>query len=168
MKRLKLFESFSREDWENKVLEVSNMINILYDLKDVSLEYLDVRHVSDNRFSDDNDEDNTIMDKKILFIVDLHSKENEFEGNLLGGEYSFESPDIEENLYWSNEVTKPISEIIDGFKSGYLSLNITFCIVVGQVGDYREVSSNTSEVYSRISDMHPEVGFDTFNPWDLN
>jgi hypothetical protein len=163
-----MFESFSQEDWQNKVLNASNLLDILYDLKEISLEYLDVRHVSDNRFNSDDPEDYNVMDKKIIFIVDLHSKENLFEGNLLGGEYSFESPEIEENLYWSDEVTVPIGEIVEGFKSGKLYLNITFCIVVGDEGEQVALNDDTSEVYGRISEMYPEVGFDTFNPWDLN
>jgi hypothetical protein len=163
-----MFESFSQEDWQNKVLNASNLLDILYDLKEISLEYLDVRHVSDNRFNSDDPEDYNVMDKKIIFIVDLHSKENLFEGNLLGGEYSFESPEIEENLYWSNEIKIPVNEIVDGFKSGYFSLNITFCIVVGDEGNLVIVNKDTSEVYKTISEMYPEVEFDTFNPWDIN
>jgi len=168
MKRLKLFEDFSKEsfnklEWQGHVLEASNVIDILYDLKEVSLEYLDVRHT---HLNDDDEEE--LVDKKIVFIVDLHDKEVEFLGNLFGGEYSFENIDIEENLYWSNDITAPAEEIAEGLKSGKLYLNITFCIVAGEDGHVTAVSDDTGNVYQRISDMYPEVGFDTFNPWDLN
>lgn len=168
MKKLKLFEEFSKEsfnklEWQGQVLEASNVIDILYDLKEVSLEYLDVRHT---HLNDDDEEE--LVDKKIVFIVDLHDKEVEFLGNLFGGEYSFENIDIEENLYWSNDITAPAEEIAEGLKSGKLYLNITFCIVAGEDGHVTAISDDTGNVYQRISDMYPEVGFDTFNPWDLN
>lgn len=168
MKKLKLFEEFSKEsfnklEWQGHVLEASNVIDILYDLKEVSLEYLDVRHT---HLNDDDEEE--LVDKKIVFIVDLHDKEVEFLGNLFGGEYSFENIDIEENLYWSNDITAPAEEIAEGLKSGKLYLNITFCIVAGEDGHVTAISDDTGNAYQRISDMYPEVGFDTFNPWDLN
>jgi hypothetical protein len=168
MKRLKLFEDFSKEsfnklEWQGQVLEASNVIDILYDLKEVSLEYLDVRHT---HLNDDDEEE--LVDKKIVFIVDLHDKEVEYLGNLFGGEYSFDNIDIEENLYWSNDITAPTEEITEGLKSGKLYLNITFCIVAGEDGHVTAVNDDTGNVYQRISDMYPEVGFDTFNPWDLN
>jgi hypothetical protein len=168
MKKLKLFEEFSKEsfnklEWQGHVLEASNVIDILYDLKEVSLEYLDVRHT---HLNDDDEEE--LVDKKIVFIVDLHDKEVEFLGNLFGGEYSFENIDIEENLYWSNDITAPAEEIVEGLKSGKLYLNITFCIVAGEDGHVTAINDDTGNVYQRISDMYPEVGFDTFNPWDLN
>lgn len=168
MKHIKLFENFSKEpfnklEWQGQVLEVSNVIDILYDLKEVSLEYLDVRHT---HLNDDDEEE--LVDKKIVFIVDLHDKEVEYLGNLFGGEYSFDNIDIEENLYWSSDITAPIEEIVEGFKSGKLYLNITFCIVAGEDGHVTAISDDTGNVYQRISDMYPEVGFDTFNPWDLN
>ena len=168
MKHIKLFENFSKEpfdklEWQGQVLEASNVIDILYDLKEVSLEYLDVRHT---HLNDDDEEE--LVDKKIVFIVDLHDKEVEYIGNLFGGEYSFENIDIEENLYWSNDITASAEEIVEGFKSGKLYLNITFSIVAGEDGHVTAVSDDTGNVYQRISDMYPEVGFDTFNPWDLN
>ena len=168
MKKLKLFEDFSKDsfnklEWQVKVLEASNLIDILYDLKEVSLEYLDVRHKQLNE-----DDEEELVDKKIVFIVDLHDKEVEYLGNLVGGEYSLENPDIEENLYWSSDITAPVEEIEEGFKSEKLYLNITFCIVVGEDGNLSAVNEDTANVYQRISDMYPEVGFDTFNPWDLN
>ena len=167
MKHIKLFENFSKTfdklEWQGKVLEASNLIDILYDLKEVSLEYLDVRHKQVN-----DDEEEELVDKKIVFIVDLHDKEIEYLGNLVGGEYSLDNPDIEENLYWSNDITVPAEEIEEGFKTEKLYLNITFCIVVGEDGNLSAVNEDTANVYQRISDMYPEVGFDTFNPWDLN
>jgi hypothetical protein len=168
MKHIKLFENFSKEsfdklEWQGQVLEASNVIDILYDLKEVSLEYLDVRHT---HLNDDDEEE--FIDKKIVFIVDLHDKEVEYLGNLFGGEYSFENIDIDENLYWSNDITAAAEEIVEGLKSGKLYLNITFCIVAGEDGHVTAISDDTANVYQRISDMYPEVGFDTFNPWDLN
>jgi hypothetical protein len=168
MKRLKLFESYSREEWQKQVMESTGMLDILYDLKEASLEYLDVRHYQDNRFRDEDDPEGDLVDKKIVYMVDLHDKDVLYLGNLCGGEYSYENPDIEESLYWSDDITAPAEEIAKGFKEGQLSLNITFCIVVGETGDLRTVNDDTSKVLSRISDMHPEAEFDTFNPWDLN
>ena len=168
MKRLKLFESYSREEWQRQVMESTGMLDILYDLKEASLEYLDVRHYQDNRFRDEDEPDGELVDKKIVYMVDLHDKDVLYLGNLCGGEYSYENPDIEESLYWSDDITAPAEEIAKGFKEGQLSLNITFCIVVGETGDLRTVNDDTSKVLSRISDMHPEAEFETFNPWDLN
>jgi hypothetical protein len=168
MKRLKLFESYSREEWQRQVMESTGMLDILYDLKEASLEYLDVRHYQDNRFRDEDEPDGELVDKKIVYMVDLHDKDVLYLGNLCGGEYSYENPDIEESLYWSDDITAPAEEIAKGFKEGQLSLNITFCIVVGETGDLTTVSDDTSKVLSRISDMHPEAEFETFNPWDLN
>ena len=168
MKRLKLFESYSREEWQRQVMESTGMLDILYDLKEASLEYLDVRHYQDNRFADEGEPDGELVDKKIVYMVDLHDKDVLYLGNLCGGEYSYENPDIEESLYWSDDITAPAEEIAKGFKEGQLSLNITFCIVVGETGDLTTVNDDTSKVLSRISDMHPEAEFETFNPWDLN
>lgn len=168
MKRLKLFESYSREEWQRQVMESTGMLDILYDLKEASLEYLDVRHYQDNRFADEDEPDGELVDKKIVYMVDLHDKDVLYLGNLCGGEYSYENPDIEESLYWSDDITAPAEEIAKGFKEGQLSLNITFCIVVGETGDLTTVNDDTSKVLSRISDMHPEAEFETFNPWDLN
>ena len=168
MKRLKLFESYSREEWQRQVMESTGMLDILYDLKEASLEYLDVRHYQDNRFRDEDEPDGELVDKKIVYLVDLHDRDVLYLGNLCGGEYSYENPDIEESLYWSDDITAPAEEIAKGFKEGQLSLNITFCIVVGETGDLTTVNDDTSKVLSRISDMHPEAEFETFNPWDLN
>lgn len=168
MKRLKLFENYSREEWQRQVMESTGMLDILYDLKEASLEYLDVRHYQDNRFADEGEPEGELVDKKIVYMVDLHDKDVLYLGNLCGGEYSYENPDIEESLYWSDDITAPAEEIAKGFKEGQLSLNITFCIVVGETGDLRTVNDDTSKVLDRISDMHPEAEFDTFNPWDLN
>jgi len=161
MKHIKLFENFSKEfdekEWQRKILEDTNLINILYDLKDLSLEHLDIRHTNNNG----------ILDKKIVFNIDLHDKEREFIGNLAGGEYSYENADIEENLYWSNDVTAEAEGVVNGLKSGKLYFNITFCIVVDD-GNVSAINDDTGDVYKKISDMYPEVGFDTFEPWDLN
>ena len=94
MKRLKLFESFSKEEWQKKVMDASNMLDILYDPKEVALEYLDVRHYQDNRFSEEDEPDGELVDKKLVFLVDLHDRESEYLGNLCGGEYSLEDTDI--------------------------------------------------------------------------
>lgn len=168
MKRIKLFESYSREEWQKQVMESTGMLDILYDLKEASLEYLDVRHYQDNRFAEEGEPDGELVDKKIVYMVDLHDREVLFLGNLCGGQYSYENPDIEEGLYWSDDITAPAEEIARGLKEGKLYLNITFCIVVGEDGDLRTVNDDTSKVLGRISDMHPEAEFDTFNPWDLN
>jgi len=168
MRYLKIFESFSKEEWKKRFLEASNLLEILYDLKEASLEYLDVRHRQDNRFSEDDEEDFNLLDKKIIFAFDLHDREVQFLGNLCSGQYSLEDTDIEENLYWSDDIDDPIEEIEEGFKSGRLYLSITFCIVVGEDGDLRAINDDTANVFQRISDMYPEAEFDTFNPWDLN
>ena len=163
MRYLKIFESFSKEEWKKRFLEASNLLEILYDLKEASLEYLDVRQ---RQISDEGEQE--ILDKKIIFALDLYDKEAQFLGNLCGGEYSLENTDIEENLYWSDDIEDPIEEIEEGFKSGKLYLSINFCIVTGEDGDLSPVNSDTANVFQRISDMYPEAEFDTFNPWDLN
>lgn len=162
------FESHSEGEWREQVMQASGMLDILYDLKEAALEYLDVRHYLDNRFAEEGEPEGELVDKKIVYMVDLHDKDVLYLGNLCGGEYSYESPDIEENLYWNEEITATAEEIAKGFREGQLYLNITFCIVVGEDGDLRTVSDDTSKVLGRISDMHPEAEFETFNPWDLN
>lgn len=169
MRRIKMFESFdSEEQWKKQVSEQTGMLDILYDLKEVSLEYLDVRHMQDNRFAEEDEPDSELVDKKIIYIVDLHDREVLYLGNLCGGQYSYEDTDIEGNLYWSHEITAPAEDIVRKIKEGKMYLNITFCIVVGEEGDYRTVNEDTSKALQRISDMHPEAEFDTFNSWDLN
>ena len=163
MKRLRLFESFSKEEWQKEIMDASNMLDILYDLKEVSLEYLDIRHKAVN----DEDED-VVLEKKVIFVVDLYDREDGYLANLAGGQYSLEDTDIEGNLYWPDEITAPAEEIVAGFKSEKLYLNITFCIVVGEDGDLQTVNEDTSNALERISSMYPEVEFDTFDPWDLN
>ena len=163
MRYLKIFESFSKEEWKKRFLEASNLLEILYDLKEVSLEYLDVRH---RQISDEGEQE--ILDKKIIFAFDLHDREAQFLGNLCSGQYSLEDTEIEENLYWSDDIEDPIEDIEEGFKSGKLYLSINFCIVTGEDGDLSPVNSDTANVFQRISDMYPEAEFDTFNPWDLN
>lgn len=164
MKHIKLFENFSEKDWRDKILNETNLLDILYDLKEVSLEYLDVRHKMTNEFGDEK-----IIDKELLFMVDLHNKDILYVGNLFGGNYKIDNTDIENNLVWSSDITAPVEEVIKGLKSGFYYFNITFIIGVGETGsDFTAINSDTSEVYSRISDMYPEVEFETFNPWDLN
>jgi len=163
MERLRLFESFSKEEWQKEIMDASNMLDILYDLKEVSLEYLDVRHKAVN----DEDED-VALEKKVIFVVDLYDREDGYLANLAGGQYSLEDTDIEGNLYWPDDITAPVEEIVAGFKSEKLYLNITFCIVVGEDGDLQTVNEDTSNALERISSMYPEVEFDTFDPWDLN
>lgn len=163
MERLRLFESFSKEEWQKEIMDASNMLDILYDLKEVALEYLDVRHKAVN----DEDEEVT-LEKKIIFVVDLYDREDGYLANLAGGQYSLEDTDIEGNLYWSDDITAPAEEIVAGFKSEKLYLNITFCIVTGEDGDLQTVNEDTSNALERISSMYPEVEFDTFDPWDLN
>lgn len=162
MERLRLFESFSKEEWQKEIMDASDMLDILYDLKEVSLEYLDVRHKAVN----DEDEDVT-LEKKVIFVVDLYDREDGYLANLAGGQYSLEDTDIEGNLYWPDDMV-PAEKIAAGFKSEKLYLNITFCIVTGEDGDLQTVNEDTSNALERISSMYPEVEFDTFDPWDLN
>lgn len=162
MERLRLFESFSKEEWQKEIMDASNMLDILYDLKEVSLEYLDVRHKAVN------DEDEEVaLEKKVIFVVDLYDREDGYLANLAGGQYSLEDTDIEGNLYWPDDMV-PAEKIASGFKSEKLYLNITFCIVTGEDGDLQTVNEDTSNALERISSMYPEVEFDTFDPWDLN
>jgi hypothetical protein len=170
MKYIKLFENFSNDDssrkeWKKKVLEVSNALDILYDLKDISLELLDVRA---NKEADDEFEDDKQLEKRVVYLVDLHQKDIEYKGNLFGGEFSHESPVIEDSIYWSSDIDEPIEEIEEGFRTGDLYLNITFCVVVGEDGNVTAINDDTSKLYGRISEIYPDVEFDTFNPWDLN
>jgi hypothetical protein len=90
MERLRLFESFSKEEWQKEIMDASNILDILYDLKEVSLEYLDIRHKAVN----DEDEDVT-LEKKVIFVVDLYDREDGYLANLAGGQYTLEDTDIE-------------------------------------------------------------------------
>jgi hypothetical protein len=167
MKYIKLFENYNQLEWKSKILETTKILDVLYDLRDLSLEYLDVKYKIIN---DDGEEEN--LNKKIIFTVDLNSREDGYIENLFGGEYSFEYPEIEENLNWDFDILKWginfDDKLIDGLKDGHFYLNITLCIVADNDGHLLTVSDDTSEVYKMISNIHPEMEFDTFNPWDLN
>lgn len=62
--------------------------------------------------------------------------------------------------------TKHLYFILYKLKENYKKMIIQR--VDGEDGNVSAINDDTSNVYQRISDMYPEVGFDTFNPWDLN
>jgi hypothetical protein len=164
LKNIKLFEEFENNS-KKDFLSKSGLLDIIYDLKELSLEYLDVRHIN-------NDENKSILDKNLIFNVELYNKNDDFECHLFGGNFSFDEPNIEENLHWETNVFNGVfsgteKEILEGLKSNSLVLSITFSIIIGEYGDAEIIDDDTSKVFNVISEMYPNIKFDTINPWDL-
>lgn len=160
--RINKFKEFnesteSEETIKKRILEESGILDILYDLKDMSLEYLDVRHIRE--------EDS--LYKRIIFTVAIEKGSSI--DDIFGGEYSFDSTDIEENIHWVDNIEP--KDLLDEIKSinshDDVSISITFAIIAGEYGD-SEIMEDTYDVYTRISEMYPYIKFDTINPWDLN
>ena len=164
MKHLKIFEKFSEEEGKKRFLSETGIMDAIYDIKELSLELLDVSHETPVGFSQEDDE-KELKEKNLIFNVSLIEDGDHMAG-LFGGHFSFESPYLEQNIYW-DEPLLPLEELIDGIKSGRLSFGIDFAIVVGEYGDSQIVNHDTSSLLRSVSDMHPEIAFDTINPWDL-
>ena len=163
MKHIKLFENFKKGDFKDTILNKCGLLDILYDLRDISLEYLDTKHdyVNDDGLKEK-------LNKKLVFLVDLHDNEVEYLGALLSGEVTLETPNLEETLTWSDDITLPCDEIEKGFESNIFKFEITLGLIVVDNGTNISVDDDVSSIYNKISEIYPEVGFDTFNPWDLN
>lgn len=164
MKHLKIFEKFSEEESRKSFLQKTGIMDAIYDMKELSLDLLDVRHETQVGFSPEYDE-KEMQEKTLLFNVSL-IEDGEHMAGLFGGHFSFESPYLEQNIYWEEPLPN-LEELIDGIKSGSISFGIDFAIVVGEYGDSQIVNGDTSSLFRSVSDMHPEIAFDTINPWDL-
>ena len=160
MKHLKIFEKFSEEEGKNRFLEETGIMDAIYDMKELSLDLLDVSH--ETHVDDEKD----LKEKTLIYNVSLIEDGDHMTG-LFGGHFSFESPYLDQNIYWEEPLPN-LEELIEGIKSGSISFGIDFAIVVGEYGDSQIVNGDTSSLFRSISDMHPEIAFDTINPWDLN
>ena len=158
MKYLKIFEKFSEEDSRRRLLEETGIMDAIYDMKDLSLDYLDVSHETQE------DDEKMFQEKNLIFNVSL-IEDGHHMVNLFGGHFSLESPYLDQNIYWEDSL--PLEELIEGIELGRLSFGIDFAIVVGQYGDTHIVNHDTANLHRSASDMHPEIAFDTINPWDL-
>ena len=160
MKHLKIFEKFSEEEDKKRFLEETGIMDAIYDMKELSLDLLDVSHETQE------DDEKELKEKTLIYNVSLIEDGDHMAG-LFGGHFSFESPYLDQNIYWEEPLPN-LEELIEGIKSGSISFGIDFAIAVGEYGDSQIVNGDTSSLFRSISDMHPEIAFDTINPWDLN
>lgn len=159
MKIIKTFESFIdwKKDWKKSFLIESGLLEILNNLAELSLEYLDQKHfVQDENYS-----------KSLVFVINF--KEGDYISTIISGHFNHKESNLEDNLEWIQS-EESYSEILDKLKLKTANLIIEISVVAnndaftvaGVLGE------DTSEIYGIISEMYPEVEFDTIQPWDLN
>jgi len=161
MKYIKLFENFSNKDWKKNILEKTDILEILYDIKNISLEKLDIR--------DTDDEDN-ILEKTLYFNVTLENEDGDIITLLCGYfNYSQDKP-IENYFDWTDDtsiITKDATDIPDLINNEKIKISIDFGIITGFDEGDAELTDDNSYVYNRISKMYDYVKFYIINPWDL-
>ena len=164
MKYLKIFEDFSNNDWEKEMLDLIE--DMVYNIKDVSAEYLDEGEKLDNHWGENDYEDQT-GEKTLLFNVMIGDDEGGI-NNVLSGHFnnSTES-NFRENFIWSDDLTIPVSELKQKLDSGEMKFHVDLAIVIGFDGNM-ELTEDSGHVHNTISEMYPDVQFDIINPWDLN
>ena len=161
MKYIKLFENFSNKDWKKNILEKTDILEILYDIKNISLEKLDIR--------DTDDEDN-ILEKTLYFNVTLENEDGDLI-TLLNGYFNYSQDQPIENYFdWTDDtsiITKDATDIPDLINNEKIKISIDFGIITGFDEGDAELTDDNSYVYNRISKMYDYVKFDIINPWDL-
>ena len=165
MKYIKLFESFSELDWKQNILQNTEILNIVEDLRDISLEYLDNKVEVEDEF----DGEIQILDKTLIFDVMIQNKEGLLDSIVNGSfDYNQDKP-IEDYFYWNDDSIIPddLMEIPDMIKSGELKLMINFAIIFGAEDGDPNLTDDSGNVYQRIIVAYPDVEFDIIDPWDL-
>ena len=160
MKYLKIFEDFSNSDWEKEMLDLIE--DMVYNIKDVSMEYLDEGEKVIDEF-----EGEETAEKTLLFNVMIGDDEGSLY-NVLSGHFNNGSEsNFRENFIWSDDLTIPISELKQKLDSGEVKFHVDLAIVIGFDGNM-ELTGDSGDVANTISRMYPDVEFDVINPWDLN
>ena len=165
MKYIKLFENFSELDWKQNIIQNTEILNIVEDLRDISLEYLDDRVEVKDEF----DGEIQILDKTLIFDVMIQNKEGLLDSIVNGSfDYNQDKP-IEDYFYWNEESIIPddLMMIPDMIKSGELKLMINFAIIFGAEDGDPDLTDDSGNVYQRIIVAYPDVEFDIIDPWDL-
>lgn len=161
MKYLKIFEDFSNNDWEKEMLELIE--DLIYNIKDVSLEYLDEGKKVVDEF-----EGEETAEKTLLFNVMIGDNKGSI-NNVLSGHFNNGSEsDFRKNFIWSDDMkSTPVSELKQKLDSGEMKFHVDLAVVVGFDGSM-ELTGDSGDVAYKISEMYPEIEFDVINPWDLN
>jgi hypothetical protein len=165
MKYIKLFENFSDGDWKQNILQNTEILNIVEDLRDISLEYLDNKVEVEDEF----DGEIQILDKTLIFDVMIQNKEGLLDSIVNGSfDYNQDKP-IEDYFYWNDDSIIPddLMEITDMIKSGELKLMINFAIIFGAEDGDPNLTDDSGNVYQRIIVAYPDVEFDIIDPWNL-
>ena len=165
MKYIKLFESFSELDWKQNILQNTEILNIVEDLRDISLEYLDNKVEVEDEF----DGEIQILDKTLIFDIMIQNKEGLLD-SIVNGSFDYnQNKPIEDYFYWNENSIIPddLMEIPDMIKSGELKLMINFAIIFGAEDGDPNLTDDSGNVYKRIIVAYPDVEFDIIDPWDL-
>lgn len=166
MKYIKLFENFSELDWKQNIIQNTEILNIVEDLRDLSAEYLDDKV----EVTDEFDGETTSIDKSLIFNIMIEDKDGLLDSIVNGSfDYNQDKP-IEDYFYWNEESIIPddLMEIPDMIKSGELKLMINFAIIFGAEDGDPNLTDDSGNVYQRIIVAYPDVEFDIIDPWDLN
>ena len=166
MKYIKLFENFSELDWKKNILENTEILNIVEDLRDLSAEYLDDKV----EVTDEFDGETTSIDKSLIFNIMIEDKDGLLDSIVNGSfDYNQDKP-IEDYFYWNEESIIPddLMMIPDMIKSSELKLMINFAIIFGAEDGDPDLTDDSGNVYQRIIVSYPDVEFDIIDPWDLN
>ena len=160
MKYLKIFEDFSNSDWEKEMLDLIE--DMVYNIKDVSMEYLDEGEKVIDEFESEETAEKTLL-FNVMIGDDKGSLYNVLSGHFNNGSES----NFRENFIWSDDLTIPISELKQKLDSGEVKFHVDLAIVIGFDGNM-ELTGDSGDVANTISRMYPDVKFDVINPWDLN
>ncbi len=160
MKYLKIFEDFSNSDWEKEMLDLIE--DMVYNIKDVSMEYLDEGEKVIDEFEGEETAEKTLL-FNVMIGDDKGSLYNVLSGHFNNGSES----NFRENFIWSDDLTIPISELKQKLDSGEVKFHVDLAIVIGFDGNM-ELTGDSGDVANTISRMYPDVEFDVINPWDLN
>jgi hypothetical protein len=165
MKYIKLFENFSELDWKQNIIQNTEILNIVEDLRDLSAEYLDDKVEVTDEFDDEVES----IDKSLIFDVMIEDKEGHLDSIFNGSfDYNQDKP-IEDYFYWNEESIIPndLMKIPDMIKSGELKLMVNFAIIFGAEDGDPDLTDDSGNVYKRIIVSYPDVEFDIIDPWDL-
>jgi hypothetical protein len=162
MKYIKLFENFSNDEWKENLLQKTDILNILEDLKDMSVEYLDVK-------GEDEDDSSIELEKSLIFDIILEDEEGSLD-SIVNGYFNYsQNEPFENNFNWNNSpcVVDDLNDLPDLINSGKLKMSINFEIVTGVDDGNASPTGDAGDLYQRITKAYPDVEFDIIDPWDL-
>jgi hypothetical protein len=155
MIHLILFESFSNEEEIKKeILENYNLVEMIYDLIDLSMDKLDEYKLIGL----------DVLDTSVLFEILVEDSKNNLYSIFSGDFKRNEKKSLDDVIYWSS--LKDIQEILRILKHKDSKIYLIFSLITIEDGEAKQLS--VGDIFERMSELYPNIKIDIHDPWDLN